>query len=266
MTEPEAEDPIELPGVNYYLFLGFSGLVVLFLALMERMGTFAVVPGLIGALGLATFLVPRQLGVLRKPVYFAPIIVLLITALFLSLSSSFSRRSVQLMDVLAAPALLAYLGSQYRLFALGWSAVPADQRPRLSGPGGDPPEARPPHQVSTREPLHLIGVIAICVLAGQVLWQWLLLEWVIVEPGEPQRLGMNQSPWHVTRLVWTVGVGAMVLVGLFRVLRSYRMSRDEAAMIGVDTLWTETRGEQRRLARWIAWRRRKSERKLEKQT
>jgi hypothetical protein len=266
MTEPEPEDPIALPSVNYYLFLGFSGLVVLFLALMERMGTFAVVPGLIGALGLATFLVPRRLGVLRKPVYFAPIAMLLVTALFLSMSSSFSRRSVQLMDVLAAPALLAYLGAQYRLFTLGWSAVPVDARPRLSSPDGDAPEARPLHLVPPREPLRLIIAIVVCSVAGLLLWQWLLTEWVVVNPQEPRRLGMNESPWHVTMLIWLLGVGALVLVGLFRVLRSYRMSRDEAAMIGVDTLWVETRGEQRRLARWIAWRRRKSERKLEKQS
>jgi hypothetical protein len=266
MTEPEPEDLVALPSVNYYLFLGFSGLVVLFLALMERIGTFAVVPGLIGVLGLATFLVPRRLGSLRKPVYFAPVVMLLVTALFLAMSSSFSRRSVQVMDVLAAPALLAYLGSQYRLFTLGWSAVPVDVRPRLSGPGGDAPEARPLHLVSPREPVRLIVVIALCSLAGLVLWQWLLTEWRFVDaPGE-RRLGMNPSPWHVTMLIWLLGVGALVLTGMFRILRSYRMSQDEAALIGVDTLWTETRGEQRRLARWMAWRRRKSERKLEKPT
>jgi len=52
----------------------------------------------------------------------------------------------------------------------------------------------------------------------------------------------------------------VVLAGGFRLLRTYRMSADEARMVLQEDLWAETRGEQRRQARWLAWARRRANR------
>jgi hypothetical protein len=267
MTEANDDAPVVDLGVSYYLFLGFSGLVVLSLALLDRLDIIGLVPAGIGALGLATFLVPTRLGILRQPLYFAPIGMLLTLAVLLGLVYSYSSYSVELTDLLAAPALLAYLSAQYRLFALRGAAVPIDTRPRLDRPDGDLPESRPVEQVSPREPVRLIIVIAVCLILGQIAWQWVNSDWLVLGSELPSRLGLiNEATWRMISLIWLLGSIMVVLVGIFRLLRYYRMSPDEAAMIAVDTLWTETRGEQRRIARWTAWRRRKSERQLEKQS
>lgn len=265
MNEPEAESPIADLGMSYYLFLGFSGLVVLCLALLERLDIFALIPVGIGALGLATFLIPARFGILRKPFYFAPVFLLLSLTIFLGLSYSYSRASVQLLDLLAVPALLAYLGAQYRLFTLRGAAVPVDSRPRLDRPDGDLPESRPLDQVSPREPIRLIIVVAVCVILGQVAWQWVMSDWLVLGSDLEPHLGITrETTWRMISLIWLLGSGLIVLVGLFGLLRIYRLSRDESALVAVDTLWAETRGEQRRIARWTAWRRRKLERQLEK--
>lgn len=266
MTEPEVETPPAELGLSYYLFLGFSGLVVLCLVLLERIDIFALIPTGIGALGLATFLMPAKFGILRKPLYFTPVFVLLSLAVFLGISYSYSHSSVQLMDLLAAPALLAYLGAQYRLFALRGAAVPVDTRPRLDRPGGDPPESRPLEQVSPREPIRFIAVMAACMIVGQVAWQWVMSSWLAIGSEMPEQLALRTVPWRMISLIWLLGSGMILTMGFFRLLRIYRMSRDESAMIAVDTLWAETRGEQRRVARWTAWRRRKLERQPEKLT
>lgn len=270
MNEREVETPSETPiaelGLSYYLFLGFSGLVVLCLVLLDRLDIFALIPTGIGALGLATFLIPARFGVLRKPLYFAPVFVLLSLAVFLGISYSSLETSVQLMDLLAAPALLAYLGAQYRLFALCGAAVPVDPRPRLDRPNGDLPEPRPPEQVTPREPIRLIAVMAACMIVGQLAWQWVMSDWLAIGNDMPEYLALKTVPWRMISLIWLLGSGMILLIGVFRLLRIYRMSRDESAMVAVDTLWAETRGEQRRIARWIAWRQRKLERHPEIQT
>ena len=251
------------PGTRYYLFLGFAGLIVFWLVLMDMFDLFALAPALVGAAGLATFLVPPGVRFLRKPMYVAPILVLMLVVVFASLFDTLATSSVGL-DLLAATALLAYLGAQYRLFGLGAAAVPVDSRPRLDRPDGDLPESRSPSQVAPREPLRLLIVIAICVVAGQLMWRFVVAEGADTVVGRP-RLGMREGVWRMASLIWLVGVGTLLAMGFLRILRAYRMSGDEAALIGVNTLWAETRGEQRRLARWHAWRRRKSERRLEKQ-
>ena len=68
MTEPPDDDEIratqELP-VRAYVFLGSAGLLVLWLALFEDFGAFALLPVLFGAVGLAVFLLPPQWRTLK---------------------------------------------------------------------------------------------------------------------------------------------------------------------------------------------------------
>jgi hypothetical protein len=253
------------PGVRYYLFLGFAGLVVLWLVLMEAYDLFALAPAFAGVIGLAMFLAPPGFRFLRKPLYFAPILVLITLVIFGALFENVPEESIA-MDALAAGALVIYLSAQYRLFGLGAAAAPIDTRPRLDRAGGDLPESRAPDQVAPREPARLLVAIAMCVVAGQLLWRWIVADWAVTgSQGSELRVPLKETAGRMASLIWLVGVGALVLLGFFRVLRAYRMSADESVLIGADTLWAETRGEQRRLARWHAWRRRKHDRRLEKQ-
>lgn len=262
----------DLP-IRAYLFMGFAGLIALWLALMERYGLLALATALAGALGLATFLVPPDLNILggavsakalRRPLYLMPILVLLSIVVFEFLFGYPSGRlatPLQLMDLLAATGLLAYLSAQYRLFSLGSAVVPADPRPRLDNPAGDEPEPRPARVVMPYEPAWLAGALLACVIAGQILWRFVIVEWTVVDDSEPHRLGLGRIPWRMVMLVWLTAGASFVLLGLFRILRAYRMPPGEARLVCIDTAWTETRGEQRRIGRWLAWRRRKADKK-----
>ena len=82
---------------------------------------------------------------------------------------------------------------------------------------------------------------------------------------QPYQYNIGPVPWRMLLLIWLLGVGTVVLSGCFRLLRAYRMSADESRMVLQESLWAETRGEQRRHARWLAWARRKANRTLEKE-
>ncbi len=266
MTEANDDAPAVDLGVSYYLFLGFSGLVVLSLALLDRLDIIGLIPAGIGAW-------PGDISGSNPFESFAPAALLRadcsapdtcgaarIGLLVFILLGGTDRpaRGPGAADLPERPVSIVRAAS---------AAVPIDIRPRLDRPDGDLPESRPVEQVSPREPVRLIVVIAVCLILGQIAWQWVMSDWLVFGNELPSRLGLtNEATWRMISLIWLLGSIMVVLVGIFRLLRYYRMSRDEAAMIAVDTLWTETRGEQRRIARWTAWRRRKSERESEKQS
>lgn len=261
-------------GIRYYLFVGLAGLIVLWLMLTEKFGLFALVPVLLGALGMAGYLIPPNWGTLsqtlRRPLTAMPVFVLLsilVFEVFLGyLPWRYDTGLFRLDDLLIGTALLAYMASQYRLFSLGYAAVPPDPRPRPDRASGDEPDPRPGESVSPGELVWLAGIVGAALLLGQLMWLFVTREWVITEEGEPERVGIPVVPWRMILLVWMLGVGMIVLTGLFRVLRAYRQSDEEARMVLQDALWSETRGEQRRSARWIAWARRQVEREQREQS
>ena len=56
------------------------------------------------------------------------------------------------------------------------------------------------------------------------------------------------------RIIW--GLGGLVLIAstVIGYLAWRRMTPDEAAVVLQDTVWTETRREERKINRWLAWR------------
>jgi hypothetical protein len=262
---PELEE-----GVRYYLFIGCLGLLVLWLGLSQDFGIFALVPVLMGLVGLAPNLVPvnwTRAGDLGKrvPSLVMPPLMLLIVVIF-ELFFGYSRWGAAdfllLSDLLVAAGMLAYFLGQYRLYGLRSQAVPPDTRVRPGGGEGDESDARPTHLFQPRELRWPALVLPLCLIAGQLLWQWVTSsgEWTLVD-APPEQLGMRDTIWRLFSLVWLLGVGAIVLVGAGGIMRLYRMSGYEARMIAQDALWTETRGEQRRQNRWLTWVRRKRARK-----
>ena len=68
----------------------------------------------------------------------------------------------------------------------------------------------------------------------------------------------NAEEWNagVVRVIvlLTMLTSALLMVGaLLRYVRRRRMTEDEARMMLQDTLWNDTRGEQRWFTRWLAW-------------
>jgi hypothetical protein len=76
---------------------------------------------------------------------------------------------------------------------------------------------------------------------------WLLL-------GTPRELHGLSPRWiQFMLLVWVLALSVFIVGQLFRLIRLLQMDRITAKMVLQDTLWHETRREQRRIARWLAW-------------
>jgi len=156
-------------------------------------------------------------------------------------------------DVLLCMALLGYVASQYRLQALGRSVFSRDERLAfVRKPASMPPvewqkfgnRKRAPGLVASAELMTLAISLVIWAVAAQVAWFWLarprnVLQW-------------NERIVQLTIAVVSVVVGMTLTAWLLRHFRRRRMSHQEAALIMQDTLWNETRGEQRNVARWLA--------------
>lgn len=262
----ESPRPDLTPVVRYYLFAGSISLMVLWLALFERgFELFSLIPVLLGALGLAPSLFPpgwRGVRVLRKlPL---PVLPLFLVIALVPMEIVFSPGRIQqsdffrLSDLLLAIGLLGYLMAQYRLIGMRAGLVPVDERPRADRLGGDDPEARAAEQTQPGEWKNLIWLVPVCVVAGQLSWQWLLSSerWNVFGTEVP-RLAIERVWWRMYVLVWILSICGLLLAGAGAILRLYRLTRIEADMTAQESLWDETRGEQRRLHRWLAWLRRK---------
>src|SRR5262249_17355449 len=134
-------------------------------------------------------------------------------------------------------------------------------RPARSG--AEKPPRRSAHLFQTSELRWPTLALLLCVFAGQLCWQWVVSSsrWSLLDP-PPQQFGMRDTLWRLFSLTWLLGVGAILVVGAGGIMRLYRLSGDEGRMLTLDALWLETRGEQRRINRWLAWLRRKRGRKL----
>lgn len=258
-----------VPVVRYYLFTGSIGLLVMWLAMFERgYEIFSLIPVLLGAIGLAPSLLPprwRELRLLRRlPATMLPLMVvfLIVPMEILFIPERYQRGDfLRLSDVLLTLGLMSYLFSQYRLLGLSSNLLPVDERPRADRLGGDEPEPRPVTAAQPGEWKHLLWLVPVCVIAGQVMWQWLLNseQWNVGDTGVG-RLDVARTWWRIYVLVWILTVSGLLLTAALTILRIYRMSRTEAAASAQETIWNETRGEQRRIHRWLAWLRRKQAR------
>ena len=61
------------------------------------------------------------------------------------------------------------------------------------------------------------------------------------------------ATWHLLVLIW---LGSLVLMGASAVLAYVERAQagpEESLLYLQDQLWTQTRGEQRRIHRWMVW-------------
>jgi hypothetical protein len=228
-----------------YVGLGAASLGLLLLVLLER-GQNLVVSALILIVGAVGLLNAQRL---------APILVLaLVTVneLFKQFGSDIDLDSELLPvfrvgDVVLCAALLGYVAAQYRIQGLSHFILPADDPPEITrNPSRTPlPRKRSGHSVTSQE-LSLLAVsLPFWAILAQLVWTWLNYPRVL--------LGWD----------WRVARAAVCLLGLIACLwvtnhvldyaRRRRMTLAEARLLLQDTLWNETRGEQRWFARWLAW-------------
>jgi hypothetical protein len=215
----------------------------------------AIIYLVLGAAGLALVsLRPWQLG--QQQAALAPLLIGIGGLLFLwrwaplamlaalaALLVLLPRRSSSLlMDLLLALGLTIYLLAQYRLYGLrsAMFAGEADSKPRAD------------LDVRRREiAAGLLSATGAVVLAV-FLWELTAL----IRP----QWRFTPTDWRLQLIVWAVAAALMVLVGGLGYWSWRRQSRDEALLRLRDKFWRQTRGEQRKINRWLAWARRQRER------
>lgn len=243
-------DAPETPSINERHYQALAGLGLGSLFILQLQGQAVTAPCLQQSLLLINvcMVVCGGLGVLTRYAI-SPLCVLLLLGVGQLLQQIYLNRALRGQSV-AGPgwgelglcaAALAYLAGQYRLLALRSRAVPADPRQRS-------PRARaavvPPRR-SVTELIWLIVQVAAFTLLAPVLWFLLT---------RPRYLaGLDPRLVQLIVLFWAVVVGLFVAGHVFRSWRRRRMDRMTATLLLQDVLWHETRGEQRRIHRWIAW-------------
>jgi hypothetical protein len=180
-------------------------------------------------------------------------------------------------DGLLAAALLAYVVGHYRLQSLTGGVVPEDRRP-AAGKGGPArrwflpaPPARSPGGVRPGEVLGLLLSVPLFVVLAFLAWGVLAEAEPFPMVGRaelPQRIGRpwrnpEERYWQTVLVVWLFA-GAVAAAGsALAYLRWARSSGEEALVYLQDQLWQQTRREQRRANRWLAWCRLRRQRRRE---
>jgi hypothetical protein len=246
-----AQPPDEALAGSYSLFC----LVALGVYLLTELQTFGLTTLLTVLVGLLGVLTRMRLGPPLFLLFFAA--GKLVEQVQLGMQWQAPGWSFRLSELAAAAAVLGYVVCHCRLQALARNILPPDPRVAYGVPRFLPPRLLPPRETRTLEPrrsarlvtaeeltLVLLLLPAPAVLAG-VCWMWLGRPWAILDL--PPRLG------RLILLVWVLVVGLLVVAAVLRHWRLRRMSVEEGTMLLQDVLWKETRREQRRINRWVAW-------------
>jgi hypothetical protein len=162
---------------------------------------------------------------------------------------------LQVEDVVLCTAALAYLGGHYRLLSLWRNILPADPRQRYHRESPViVPVKRLGKVVLQHRPASLLSRAELALFVLEVPMFALLAQGAWLLLGGRRELHDLSPRWiQFMLLVWGLAVSFFIVGQLFRLTRLLQMDRLTAKMVLQDALWHETRGEQRRIARWLAW-------------
>lgn len=248
-----ADRPVTEP-IETYRILCFAALgVISFVLYVTDSGPFAVLPAVVGAL------------VLIRVSNFGAVLLLLTLAGVMEIRAELLfriARSVQDRpgDLIIAVATLVYVAGYYRLRSLRSHIFPVvpPARPQPGRKREKPrPQARTPALVTIREIGQLLIQAPVWVLLAVAFWA--LFTGVI-------KRHMAPPFWFNVWLIWTLGAIFLLPAAVIAYLAWRRMSSAEALVFLQDVIWAETRREQRRLNRWLAWARMRRRRRADKRT
>jgi hypothetical protein len=238
------------PAAQTYQAIGQAAVVVMGAALFQTgADRWALVPVLVGAAGL----VFRWRS--APPVVLATVAFATLGPHFYGTYFAFRWRAAPVLNLVLSLAVLSYAMAQYRLLSLTEALLPPDPlRPKAKA------AVRPAESAEPREAVP--ALLAVVVAAVGAVFCWELTStvpppWPDVTWRDPAR---RDAAWRVGLLVWGLTALLLGLVSGLGYLGWRRQSRAEAALYLQDTLWAETRREQRRLQRWLAWARHRRER------
>jgi hypothetical protein len=165
------------------------------------------------------------------------------------------REPLDLQDVLLCAALLGYVIGHYRLQAIWYHILPTDVRQRAQTPRRRWPwfwkrsplllEQRPGTHITAKELALLVVTLPVWALLGQVAWALLPQRWNLL--GLPMRLV------QILVVLWILAIGGYLTTALLTYWKYRQHDPATAQLYLQDQLWRETRGEQRRVNRWLAW-------------
>jgi hypothetical protein len=244
----EPPPPLPQVGTGHYGALCGLCLAVIFLVQFQQA---LVLTNLLGVMVGALSLVARmRLG----PV----LLVIFVAGAQLSLQTARGHLRHEAMDptdVVLCAAVLGFVVSHYRLQAIWYSLLPADPRQRAGKPRRAFPwvwrrapvveEKRPAGQITPQEIGWLVATLPLWAVAAQLVWALIPARW---EPlGIPARLA------QILTALWLLTIGFVLVRALLIFWKHRRHDPAIAQLYLQDLLWRDTRGEQRRVNRWLAW-------------
>jgi hypothetical protein len=169
----------------------------------------------------------------------------------------------QVNDLMLCCGALAFVASHFRLQGLTRYLLPLDRRQRsdvrrrgLLGYYQAIIRHRRGAQLVTPAELALfVLTLPLWAVLAQLAWGWLVRRGSVL--GLPPRLS------HFVLLTWLLVVGGLLVSSFLTYWKRRLMTPTEATLLLQDTLWRETRREQRRLQRWLAWSRLRRKRQEE---
>jgi hypothetical protein len=275
------EEPFD--GVRFYAATALLALLAAALALTLRgLALWALFPSLLGAVALVArwrigpllYLIGLLwLAVADKarvnPLELIHILVLAVLRLpdDVDRNSALAPRmqdDLPLLDMILAAAALIYIAAHYRFLSVTRNVFPLDRRRRLRRPDAERPgrvvlgpvleQKRSPALADQQEIGPLVLLASVCACLGQLLWGWVSSGSFSIESRLGQRFHkVPEELWHLALLLWCFSLFLIVMTGLIAYMGQQRLTVEEAELYLQDDLWRQTRREQSRINRWLAW-------------
>jgi hypothetical protein len=247
----EAPSPHPKVGTGHYLALCGLCLAIIFLVQLQAGALLTNLLGvLVGALCLVTKI---RLG--------PTLLVFFVSVAQLALHMDsplgpFRRhRTMELNDVALCAAVLGYVIGHLRLQGIWHQLLPTDTRWRAGTPRRYFPwvrkqvplvqEKRPAGQVTPQEIAWLVATLPIWAVTAQMVW--------VLFPSDATVLDIPPRLLQALLAVWLLVVGFYVARTFLKIWKQRCHDPAIAQLFLQDLLWRDTRGEQRRVNRWLAW-------------
>jgi hypothetical protein len=176
-----------------------------------------------------------------------------------------SRKVPAFDDFLLAAAFLVYAAAHYRFVGFTRNVFPLDtrQQPYAGLAFGDrrrlleEPQRRSPETLTAKEFGLLAAGVPLWICGAAVLWWWLMED-------QPRDYVFELVLAAALKLLYLFGVPLLLFRAGIAYSNSVRAQRAENVLYLQDQLWRETRREQSRLNRWLAWARFRARRREER--
>jgi hypothetical protein len=167
-------------------------------------------------------------------------------------------------DVLLCVGVLGFVSAHYRLQGIWHNVLSPDPRrelpsqhnflPRLRRKKSGPPAPAVDDLGAGKRPADLVSRGEVSLFALSVPgWALAAQSLILVLPMNWPILELPRWLCRILLVLWVLGLGTFVVTSLLDVWLFRGMNKRSAWIYLQDAIWRETRGEQRRVNRWLAW-------------